>query len=153
MMGVMITPELRTVIPNELRGMEDIAQQFYSSTAHLRGFDIRKFERTWKPLLESGNGIIIAIFDGSYMLGAIGGAKYEDINSGEKVAAELFWYVRPEARGRGISLYREFESWAKQNGCTQIRMAFLVDSMPHKVESAYIRMGFHEAEKLFVKDI
>lgn len=143
----------REATVEDLPMMEETARMFFASSSHLRDFDIAVFSANWKALIISGIGVIYCIVEDGVVVGALGGMSYLDVNSGENVAAECFWFVRPDFRGNGVGLYRRFHVWAKNRGCTQIRMAFLSDSMPVKVENFYKRLGFHEVERLYAKDI
>ncbi|HEX4275838.1 MAG TPA: GNAT family N-acetyltransferase [Bryobacteraceae bacterium] len=144
--------EIREATVSDLPAMETTARLFYASSSQLRRFEIGRFCETWRGLLENGAGVIFGLF-GDEVMGALGGVRHRDPYSEEMIAAEMFWFVRPEVRGPGLRLYRAFEAWARAVGCNQIRMAFLEDSMPEKVEAIYLRLGFHPVEKLYAKEL
>jgi GNAT superfamily N-acetyltransferase len=104
-------------------------------------------------LLESGTGVIFVDENGEEIQGTLGGVAYPEINSGELVATEFFWFVAPERRGGGLRLYRAFEEWARSKGCREIRMAYLIDSMPEKLAKLYRRLGFEPVEVQYVKEL
>lgn len=55
-------------------------------------------------------------------------------------AREMVWYTRPEARGRGLSLYRRFCKWAKAHGAG-LMVCTLGDKTP-----GMERLGFRMSE-------
>jgi GNAT superfamily N-acetyltransferase len=83
--------------------------------------------------------------------GCIGGVIYPDLYSGSLVATEFFWFVREQKRGPGIRLYKAFEDWAREQGCSQIRMVHLMDSMPDKLAKFYTHFGYEPSEVHFLK--
>lgn len=130
------------------------AEEFYSRSRFLHGFDLSRFVAMWTGLLESGSGVIFALQDDSgEITGTIGGLAYPDPYSGELIATEFFWYAREGHRGAGLKLYREFERWAIAQGCSQLRMVHLLDSMPEKLERVYRHLGFEAVETHYTKDL
>lgn len=59
--------------------------------------------------------------------GAIGGVCTSDLNTGETVAIEQFWYVDPEARGKGLMLLEAFEDWAMSKGAIRAIIGHIWD--------------------------
>lgn len=86
-------------------------------------------------------------------MGTIGGMCHEEPYDDDTIAQEFFWYVLKESRGAGILLYRAFEGWARERGCTRLRMGYLVDSMPEKVGHFYERLGLQSEEVVYSKDL
>ena len=133
--------------------MEHGARLFYASSKHLKEFDIERFSRTWRTLIESDIGVIYAVFDGDNPVGAIGGIRYPDPNSGHMIAAEFFWFVSPEHRGTGMELYHLFERWAQESGCKYIQMVHLTDSMETRLPVIYKRLGYEAVETRYQKEL
>lgn len=133
--------------------MGDLAAQFYATSQHLKGFDLARFCSLWARLIETGAGVIFVADDGTKLRGAIGGVAYPDPYSGRSAATEFFWFVSPESRGCGLKLYREFECWAREQACSEIQMVYLSDSMPERLRATYERLGFHEVETRYAKEL
>jgi GNAT superfamily N-acetyltransferase len=147
---------LRAIRPatiNDLPTLEPIAREFYACSKFLEGFDIDHFCSVWTQLFDSGLGVIFLALKDDEIVGALGGVAYPEIYTGEMVASEFFWFIRAEHRGGGLKLYRAFEQWAKDMKCGRIRMVHLLDSMPEKLQTTYLRLGFAAAEVHYTKEI
>ena len=138
---------------SDLPRMETAAREFYALSRFLHGFDMARFVTLWTDLLEKDMGVIFAVENGAGIHGAIGGVVYPEPYSGDPVATEFFWFIKPEHRGSGLDLYRAFELWARKKGCKQIRMVHLMDLMPGRLAVLYRRLGFEAAEMHYVKEL
>lgn len=70
--------------------------------------------------------------------------------SGERVAGELFWYVRPEHRtGIGRELMKAAEAWARERGAIKLQMTAPDD----RVAAVYARRGFRRIETTYQKEL
>ena len=141
---------IRKVTTEDLPKMFDLAAEFYSSSEFLEGFDIDIFINNWTKFINTGIGIIWILNDFDGCLGAM---KYLDVNNGELIATELFWFVSSDKRGDGIKLLKEFEMWAKTEGCKKIIMVHLTDLMPESVASIYKWHGYKPMEIHYVKEL
>lgn len=131
--------------------MEAPARKFYASSTKLRDFDIAKFVDLWEGFLKNGIGAIFLALEDERIVGAIGGIFHREAYSDERVCQEFFWFIELESRGEGFRLYRAFEKWAREQGCNELRMVHLIDSMPDKVALFYQRMGYSKTEVLYSK--
>lgn len=144
---------IRQATIEDLAELEPCARAFYATSTHLKLFDMGRFVALWSGLLTSGTGAIFCLFDGDKLNGALGGVIYPEAYSELMIAQEFFWFVKEEARGGGVRLYHEFERWAKAKGADVLRMAYLVDSMPGKVEKFYRRAGLQPVEVCYSKEL
>ncbi len=144
---------IRPLTIAELPLLEDGAKEFYASSSVLRKFDIGQFCGFWSKIMESGLGVIIGLYDGPLVCGAISGIMYPDPNSGELTMTECFWFVRPGMRGGGLGLLRFLERFSREHKCVQLRMVHLVDSMPERLTTLYRRLGYKPIETHYAKDI
>lgn len=144
---------IRTATVEDLKTLADLAAQFYASSKFLNNFSLECFEATWTQLITGGMGAVFVIDGEDGPIGALGGVAYPDVNSGRLIATEFFWFVDPEKRGKGISLYKAFEDWARAKRCAEIRMVHLADSMPEQLERLYERLGFEMAEIHYRKEL
>ena len=138
---------------SDLPRMETAAREFYASTGFQKCFDMGRFCAFWTNLFQEDIGVIFALDDGDEIPGALGGVVFPDPYSETLISTGFFWYVSKEARGRGIELYRAFEAWAVERGCSQIRMAHLFDLMPEKMARTYHRLGFVPMEVHYIKEL
>ncbi len=130
-----------------------LIEEFYSSSQFLKGFNPDHCEKMWINLITNNIGVIFLLVEHESITGFLAALKYPDINSGELVATEMAWFVKESQRGRGLLLLREFEGWAKEEGCKLITMGYLKDLMPDKVERLYERMGYKAIETHYIKEI
>jgi len=145
---------LRAAMAGDLERLYPLAVEFYSRSQFLRHFDLTRFTSCWTELLRQGTGrIFLLIDDSAQIAGVLGGVVYPDLNNGELIATEFFWYVADGVRGQGMKLYRAFEAWARERGCTQMRMVHLLDSMPGKLARVYTHLGYVPAEVHYVKEL
>lgn len=137
----------------DIPDLEELAQMFYGASGLSGDFHMDKFISFWEGQIQTGNGVIL--IDESYLdiTGAIGGLIYPDLYTGEMLAIEFFWFVHPEKRGEGMKLYYAFEEWVRSKEVKQIRMAYLIESMPEKLKSLYERLGYRQIEVHYAKEI
>ncbi|MFK4064118.1 GNAT family N-acetyltransferase [Brucella anthropi] len=90
-------------------------------------------------------GILVLLLDDNkgLLVGALGTTAF----SAQKIAHELIWYTRPEARGYGLLLYEEFMRWARGQ---EVEYVFM--TLP-KASRAMKRLGFVEAEVGYVRQL
>lgn len=100
-------------------------------------------------------GAIFLLFDGSRVVGMIGGVISPDIITGRMMALELFWYVLPAHRHGvwAIRLLNELEGWAKESKCQHIAMVHLECSMPETMKRIYLKRGYELFETVYRKRI
>lgn len=137
-----------------LTSLLSLAREFASYQPLPLPFQENRFLSLWETLIGNDAGVIYVLYVDREPQGFIGGFKYEEPYTGTKLAQENYWFVRPGYRGNGMGLYWAFEKWAKEQGCHQIRMAHLVNSMPERMKFVYEqRLGFREMETHFSKDL
>lgn len=108
------------------------------------------FEAYWQGLYSAGVGLIFVTDD---LTGALGAMTMADPNDGELTAIEIFWFVEPESRGRGMDLMKAFEDWAKMIGCKRITIAHMMDSFPERLNKIYRRKGYLPLEIHYRKEL
>jgi RimJ/RimL family protein N-acetyltransferase len=102
-------------------GLEFAASSEYA--AHFTA-DPFRIARTMRGLLENPDAWIAVIDAGEGRLeGAIGLALVENLWAAEAHACEVFWWVRPAARGRaGLELLVRAEQWAHARQAAGVAM-------------------------------
>lgn len=144
---------IRQISKAELPGLSSCAQEFYRSSRFLDSFSIDRFREIWEPLLDNGAGVIFIDDRDGEIAGTMGGIIHREIYGEERVAEEMFWFVRQAFRRTGILLYRQFERWAIANSAARIQMVHLLDSMPEKVGRFYLREGFEPVETRYSREL
>jgi len=138
---------------DRLRELMPLIEEFYASSKFLNRFNPDHCEKMWINLITNNIGIIFLLIEHEKITGFLAALKYPDINSGELVGTEMAWFVKESQRGRGLLLLKEFEKWAKEEGCKKITMGFLIDLMPEKVQRVYENMGYKASETHYIKEI
>lgn len=91
--------------------------------------------------------IFVAEQDGA-LVGMLGGVMAHHFVSGEPFAAELCWWVLPEARGRsGLRLETAFLAWAREHGATFVTMSAPTDRAARLFE----RLGYALMERAYYR--
>lgn len=112
-------------------------------------FDVDTIRGFVEKLLETG-GAFIARDETGDAVGMIGLVSFRHVWSGEHVAEELAWYVKPDHRAStvGPRLLTAGLTWARGRGCDIIRCSAPAGS---DVGAFYTRRGFMEVDTTFVK--
>lgn len=140
---------VRQLEPDEIEKILPLCDEFSNSSGFV-AYKKDVFVNSWTQFILSGLGVIFILPEYKGMLGAL---KFNDPNTGELIATELFWFVDASARGRGIKLLNAFEKWAKKEGCKKTIMVHLSDSIPEEVKKIYIRKGYIELETHYMKGV
>lgn len=93
-------------------------------------------------LLANPDGVWLLAERQGVLVGMLGGLAYRHPMSGEPTAAELCWWVQPEARGCGLRLLKRFEQWAREKGAVVLQMI----APTAETETLYQRLGFDRVE-------
>jgi GNAT superfamily N-acetyltransferase len=112
-----------------------------------------KFVGTWKRATANGSGGILGQWSEGKLVGILGFFMWPDINDGELVATEAFWYVKEGHRGNGVRLLLDYEKLARERGCKRIGMVHLSALKADKLSALYERMGYVPTETHFFKEL
>lgn len=148
-----MTTFIDRLIVSDLPQVAALGASFYEEGKLPGRFDAAYWQRSWTELLQNGVGVIFGLWHDEMIVGALGGVLFPDPNTGEPVATEFFWYVRPEARGAGLKLLPEFERWAVEAGAARVHMVHLLKLAPEKLGRLYQRRGYTPTETLYVKTL
>jgi GNAT superfamily N-acetyltransferase len=125
----------------------------FANEGHYRGLFAASRERMQtiaQSMLDSDGMTIIVASDGHDLIGMVGIAVGDHAFSGEKIAGEQFWYVKPGSRnGVGQRLMRAAEQWARRQNATRLQMVAPDD----RVGALYTRKGYARLEMTYQKDL
>lgn len=108
--------------------------------------NVEQFARLAAHLIVDGNSLLLVADDGAGPVGMFGGMVYPHPMSGERIAAELFWWMNPEARGvAGVKLLHRAEAWARAQGAVVLQMI----APDATVARFYERVGFSPVETTY----
>ena len=76
-------------------------------------------------------------------------------NSNFNVAQELWWWMTPDARGKGIGkrMFEGIQDWAKEKKAKALFMVALENDHSEIIGSIYTKSGLKPLEKTFFKEI
>lgn len=144
---------IRQAEPADIPEIVAMGQRFVAGTPYRDhiALDPAQVGRTVQHLLDHPTGaVFVAQGAGGDLVGMIAVHVYDHPFSGDRVAAELFWWVEPAQRGRvGLWLLRQAEQWANAAGAVWLQM---VAPTP-EVEQLYARLDFVPVERTFQRRI
>jgi GNAT superfamily N-acetyltransferase len=92
--------------------------------------------------------VFVADMDG-VITGGICGHVFDHPMSGERVAAEVGWWMEPDSRGHGIRLFKAFEAWASSAGASAVQMV----APNERVAAFYARVGYEPIETTYQRRV
>lgn len=146
---------IRKIISGELPLCLDIARLFFIEGKLPGNFNAEIFLKNWDYFYQEERGQIYGIFKESELCGGIGGIVFPDPNTGDIIATEMFWYVKPEYR-KGIAplkLLQYYEAWAIEKGAKRIMMVCLTLLQNNRLTKLYDRYGYKKIETHFIKEV
>lgn len=144
---------IRDIACDEVPLLLDGARSFFAEGKLMGELNPVSFVAGWRQLLAGGTGLLLGVFEGRQLLGAIGGIVYPDFPTGDLVAQEAFWFMLPETRGRGIRLLRAYEMRCALRGAKRLMMIHLAGLNDEAMGKLYQRMGYSLIEKIYSKTI
>lgn len=144
---------VRPVTIEELPQVVGVGFQFFKEGDLPGGFVPDVFIRNWTSLLSEDRGVFFGLFKEDRFVGGLGAVICPDLNNGQLMAVETFWYVQPQHRGRGLRLLREFEKWAKERGARRVAMLHLLKLHPAEMNTLYKRLGYRPVEVNYIKEL
>lgn len=145
---------IRIATDDQLDGIAKLGPKFWSESNLPGGFKPDVFVENWKKIIARDQGCIIFNQDEKGGInGAIGLLVYQDINDGELVMQEAFWFVSPESRGFGLRLLKKAEEIAKMINVRRFVMTHLLNGYADQLSRLYPRMGFKALEINYIKHL
>lgn len=144
---------VRALTVNELAEAAQMGPAFFAEGGLPGSFVPDIFATKWASLIEQGIGFILGLFREGKLSGAFGAIVAEDLNNGELVANECFWFVQPEARGRGFELLLAYEEEARKRGAKRCSMIHLKALQSERLGELYERRGYAPIETSYFKEL
>lgn len=132
-----------------------LSDSFFKECGLPGTFKFGVFHLNWCKILDNNLGALWKLVRDDKIIGMMGAILSPDLNDGELIATEAFWYVLPNYRNsiEGLKMIVHFENWAKQVGAKRVIMAHLLSSMPESLAAYYQRHGFIPVEVNYVKTL
>lgn len=131
-------------------GLEFFNESGFEAETH---FDAVSMRQTLLRLIDNEDGALFVEEVGGELVGMAGAVAYPHyFNARSKAAQELFWWVRPDMRGRpfGMRLLCRLEEWALSRGCSTLTMICL-PALDSPAERVYQRTGYRACERSYIK--
>lgn len=148
---------IKQVKVEELKDSEfkKLALEFLNESKVPGKFKFEAFIENWTNLINSNVGIMWVSVVDNQIAGALGALLFPDINSGELVVMEAFWFMGSEARGskEALKLLNQLEYFAKEVEATRITLVHLKNLSPEKLKQFYEKKGYVEIETHYIKEL
>lgn len=146
---------VRAATDDDIPSIVEMSRKFYATTAYAK----------WAPMSDAAvantahmlihDGVMLLAEDDGRTVGMVGLARLPfTFNPAMRIAAEVVWYVTPDAQGAGAgkALLAAIEPACTKLGVDAIQMMTLATSPP-QAAALYERMGFEHSESSFTKVI
>lgn len=145
------TNVVKRLTKDQLAEASKMGPAFFKEGALPGSFVRDIFVKKWSSLMDLNMGVVLGLFRDDVLIGAFGFIIAEDLNDGDLVANECFWFVTPEARGRGFELLIAYEEEAKKMGAVRCSMIHLQKLQPEKLSQIYEKRGYQQVETSYFK--
>lgn len=142
---------VRAAEVSDVPGLVEMGRRFRRETVYATRLreNPTKMGDTATTLITSDDGLVLVLDYGGELVGVIGMVLYDHHLSGERTAGEVFFWVDPEHRGKGLRLMRQAERWARERAATTVQM---IAPTP-EVGRLYDRLGYAELETSYGKEL
>lgn len=142
---------------NDIPAIVELAKEFHKETPYssLRLDEKKIRQKLEKFIIEQGKDYVVLLStDGDEIVGALVGLAYEAAFSSDRLAVELFWYVKPEHRrsSRGSDMLDAYEYWARGVDCKIVQFGLLSTS-PTTMSRLYEKKGLVSVEHIYQKEL
>lgn len=144
---------IKELTVDELPAVAELGPKFWKEAGLPGTFVPAVFVRNWTAFINAGLGRIFTHVQEGRPVGALGMLYVPDVNDDSLVASELFWFVEPEHRGCGISMFLHAMRVAKELGCARMSMMHLESINQESLSKIYHKMGFVPVEKHYIKSL
>jgi GNAT superfamily N-acetyltransferase len=136
----------------------DLAAAFVATTPvnHLIPFDRECTAAFVEGALENEDMVVLVAEDAGELIGITAAIAYPMyFNPAKLVAQELWWYIKPDARGGTASklLFQEIEKWGMSKQAAAMFMVALDNDRVETMVKLYGRLGYTPTERAFVKGL
>lgn len=117
-------------------------------------YDPAAFEFHWQKLIEAGVGAIFAEGTGP-LAGGIGVIVTADLYTGQTLAREAAFFIRPEHRDGSLAhrLLAAYDEWAESKGAIRQFITAHWGPTRGRLEKMYLRKGYSATEVCYGRDV
>jgi len=149
---------VRRATAEDIPSYMDLAAAFVATTPvnHLIPFARESTAAFVESALDNENMIVLVAEDDGELIGITAAIAYPMyFNPAKLVAQELWWYIKPDARGGTASklLFQEIEKWGMSKQAAAMFMVALDNDRVETMVKLYGRLGYTPTERAFVKGL
>jgi GNAT superfamily N-acetyltransferase len=149
---------VRPATVDDMSSYMDLAAAFVATTpiSHIVPFDREGTAAFVEGALYNDDMAVLVAEDAGELIGITAAIAYPMyFNPAKLVAQELWWYIKPEARGGVASklLFQEIEKWGKDKQAEAMFMVALDNDRVETMVKMYGRLGYAPTERVFVKGL
>ena len=149
---------VRSATVKDIPSYMDLAEAFVATTPinHIIPFDRDGTASFVEGALDNENMTVLVAEDTGELIGITAAIAYPMyFNPAKLVAQELWWYIKPDARGGTASkmLLQEIENWGRSKHAQAMFMVALDNDRVGTMVKLYGRLGYAPTERAFVKEL
>lgn len=133
---------VRSALPEDMDTIGELFEEFRLAHQPDVPYDPDHFLGYVRKGLDDPSCLALLLDDDKGLLLA---AITQSIYAPQKLAKEIVWYTRPDARGRGMALFRAFGLWAGMMGADHVHCTL------QRPSPAMARMGFTLTEVGYIR--
>ena len=128
-----------------------LIKEFHKNSLSEFGFDIDN--ETIAGTLTLCADKTLLMFEGTRLVGIIGGFLSRSLMGKKIIWNEVMWYVEEEHRRWGVRLYRAMEAKLYAEGIQQMMMVSMTNSKHEQVDKLYKKLGYTPCQVSYIKDL
>jgi GNAT superfamily N-acetyltransferase len=146
---------IRTATFDDLSALVELSRLYHAEAHDWLPFDVSYVREQFRSkTIDTFEGITRVIDLGQGPVGYLAACVSMFFAAPVRIAVELAWFVKPDARGQGFDLIAYFEEWARLKGCAACSLS--MNEFPDPKRSAalarlYGGRGYRAYERGFLK--
>jgi GNAT superfamily N-acetyltransferase len=140
---------IRYATEADIARLVEMGERFATETVYRDRIPVNPgaMAKTAALLILGDRGVVFVSEAAGRVVGMIGLLLFENPLTAEISVSEMFWWVEPEHRGRGVRLLKRAEQWASDCGAVKLHM---IAPTP-EVGQLYERLGYAQLETTYQK--
>lgn len=140
--------------PEQMESHVDKAAAFHKQVGLPGEFSTASFCSQWRKLMDGQIGHVWGLLLREYLAQSIGIVVHNDLFTGDKVAAVMFWYVDMDRPGMtGPNLFLEMMAWCGENNVSRVICSARLNHRFKAMQDFLLGAGFAPREVQFVADL